>query len=134
MTEALSDVSGGCHCGAVRYRATGVDPRVTECHCSQCRKQSGHRYAFVEAKTSSLEIAGADKLTWYRASPVGERGFCAVCGSTLFWKSSTEDFTALLAASLDEPDGLVMAKHIFAESKAGYYHIDDGLPQYIGYG
>ena len=130
MSETLLEVCGGCHCGAVRYRASGVPPRVTECHCTQCRKQSGHRYAIVEAKTSALNIEGADKITWYRASPAGERGFCAVCGSTLFWKSSEEDFTGLLAASVDAPNGLVMAKHIYVADKGGYYEIDDGLPQH----
>ena len=130
MSETLSDVSGGCHCGAVRYRATDVAPQVTECHCSQCRKQSGHRYAVVDAKTSALGIESADNLTWYRASAAGERGFCSVCGSTLFWKSSEEDFTALLAASVDTPNGLVMAQHIYAADKGAYYEIDDGLPQH----
>ncbi len=66
MNEDLLDVSGGCYCGGVRYRAKGVKPRVTECHCSQCRKQSGHRYATTGAKTSDMDIAGEDKITWYR--------------------------------------------------------------------
>jgi hypothetical protein len=119
MSENLLEVSGGCYCGAVRYRAAGVKPQVSECHCSQCRKQAGHRYAVVEAKTSRTEIEGADKITWFRASPQGERGFCSVCGSTLFWKGS--------------PNGLVLTSHIFVESKGGYYEITDGLPQFEGY-
>jgi hypothetical protein len=133
MSENLLEVSGGCYCGAVRYRATGVKPQVSECHCSQCRKQAGHRYAVVEAKTSHTEIEGADKITWFRASPEGERGFCSVCGSTLFWKGSEEDFCGILAASVDEPNGLVLTSHIFVESKGGYYEITDGLPQFEGY-
>jgi hypothetical protein len=91
MTEGLLDVTGGCHCGGVRYRATGVDPRVTECHCSQCRRQSGHRFATTGGKTSGMEIEGADQVTWYQASPAAERGFCSVCGSTLFWRRNGDD-------------------------------------------
>jgi hypothetical protein len=133
MNQDLLDVSGGCYCGSVRYRASGVPAQVTECHCSQCRKQSGHRYASTGAKTSDMEIEGADKITWYRASPEAERGFCSVCGSTLFWKCSNEDYTGILAASIDEPNDLEVTKHIFVESKGGYYEISDGLPRFEGY-
>ena len=130
MSEALLDVSGGCHCGGVRYRARGVDPRVAECHCSQCRRQSGHRYATTGAKTGDLEIEGADKITWYRASPAAERGFCSLCGSTLFWRGDGEDHTSILAGSIDEPNELRLVKHIFVADKGGYYEIDDGLPRH----
>jgi len=133
MSDSLLEVSGGCHCGAVRYRARGVRPEVTECHCSQCRKQSGHRYASTGAKTSDMDFEGADKITWYRASPLAERGFCSVCGSTLFWRRLDQDYCGILAAAIDEPNRLRMAKHIFVESKGDYYEIADGLPQYRGY-
>lgn len=128
MTEGLLDVSGGCHCGGVRYRAKGVDPRVTECHCSQCRRQAGHRYATTGGKTSGIEIEGADQVTWYQASPAAERGFCSVCGSTLFWRRNGDDHTSILAGTIDEPNGLRLVKHIFVADKGGYYEIDDGLP------
>lgn len=134
MTEALLEVTGGCHCGAVRYRAKGVDPRVTECHCSQCRRQSGHRYATTGAKTSDIDIKGADKITWYRASPAAERGFCSVCGSTMFWRRDGGDHTAILAGTIDEPNGLRLTKHIFVANKGGYYEIDDGLPKHKAIG
>lgn len=133
MSEDLLEVSGGCYCGAVRFCAKDVRPEVTECHCSQCRKQSGHRYASTGAKTSDMEIEGADKITWHRTSPEAERGFCVVCGSTLFWKLSDEDYTGILAAAIDEPSGLRVTKHIFVESKGGYYEITDGLRQFEGY-
>jgi hypothetical protein len=51
----------------------------------------------------------------------------------LFWKGSEEDFCGILAASVDEPNGLVLTSHIFVESKGGYYEITDGLPQFEGY-
>jgi hypothetical protein len=133
MSGDLQQATGGCYCGRVRYRASGVKREVTECHCSQCRKQSGHRYAGTGAKTSDIEIDGADNITWYRASPEAERGFCSTCGSHLFWKRSTRDYTGILAASFDEPSGLRLAKHIFVDDKGDYYDITDGLPQFAGY-
>jgi hypothetical protein len=133
MSDEIQQVRGGCYCGRVRYSANGVRRQVTECHCSQCRKQAGHRYASTGAKASDIEIEGADNLTWFRASPDAERGFCSTCGSHLFWKQSNEDYISILAASVDEPSGLRMAKHIFVEDKGDYYEINDSLPQYAGY-
>ena len=133
MGDDLREASGGCYCGRVRYRARGVGRQVTECHCSQCRKQAGHRYASTGAKASDVAIEGAGGVTWFRASPDAERGFCATCGSHLFWKRSDEDYMSILAASLDEPSGLQVTKHIFVEHKGDYYEIADGLPQFAGY-
>ncbi len=133
MSGEIEGVSGGCYCGQVRYRASRVSSDVTECHCSQCRKQSGHRYASAGAKAGDVEIEGAANLTWFRASPHAERGFCSTCGSHLFWKSLKDDEMAILAASVDEPTGLRLATHIFVDDKGDYYELDDGLPKFSGY-
>ena len=133
MSDDIEDVSGGCYCGKVRFRAGRVSSAVTECHCSQCRKQSGHRHASVDAKPGDVEVEGAANMTWFRASPDAERGFCSTCGSHLFWKSLKDDEMAILAASIDEPTGLRMTTHIFADDKGDYYEITDGLPRFVGY-
>ena len=133
MSDETKDVSGGCYCGKVRYRAKLVSSEITECHCSQCRKQSGHRYATTGTKSGDVEIEGAENITWFRASSSAERGFCSACGSHLFWRSSTNDEMAILAASIDEPTGLRLVGHIFVEDKADYYKITDGLPQFTRY-
>jgi hypothetical protein len=133
MSAETKAVAGGCYCGKVRYRANRVSAEVTECHCSQCRKQSGHRYATTGTKAGDVEIDGAENITWFRSSPGAERGFCSTCGSTLFWRSLDDDEMAILAASIDEPTGLRVTNHIFVDSKGDYYDINDGLPQFTGY-
>ena len=132
MSDEIKDVTGGCYCGKVRYRAGRASSEVTECHCSQCRKQSGHRHASSGTKAGEVEINGAANITWFRASPHAERGFCKTCGSHLFWKSLDDDEMAILAASVDEPTGLRMASHIFVDDKGDYYDINDGLPLFAG--
>lgn len=133
MSAENRAVAGGCYCGKVRYHARLDSADVTECHCSQCRKQAGHRYAVASTRAGDVAIDGADDITWFHASDSAERGFCATCGSHLFWRSLKDDDMAILAASIDTPTGLRLASHIFVESKGDYYEIDDGLPQYIGY-
>lgn len=133
MSDAIKNVTGGCYCGAVRFRASHVSSEVTECHCSQCRKQSGHRYAGAGTTAGAVQIEGADRITWFRASSQAERGFCSICGSHLFWKSLHDDEMSILSASVDEPTGLHMAAHIFVNDKGDYYEITDGLPQFSGH-
>lgn len=121
--------TGGCHCGAVRYRVDGPLRPVIACHCRQCRRQSGHHYAATQAARADLEIRGEAAITWYQASPEAHRGFCATCGSALFWVRGDGERMSILAGSLDDPTGLELIGHIFVADKGDYYAIADGLPQ-----
>lgn len=120
--------TGGCLCGAVRYTVTGPRRGVIYCHCSQCRKQTGHYYAASNCAADAIEIGGADAITWYRASEEARRGFCSRCGSALFWQRDGGDTISILAGSFDDPSGLVAERHIYVADKGDYYTIDDGLP------
>jgi len=121
--------SGSCGCGAVRLRATGALRGVIYCHCSQCRKQTGHFYAATNIDASNLTVEGEESITWYAASPEALRGFCKVCGSALFWRRNGSDQVSVLAGAFDPPSGLRGETHIFVANKGDYYDIDDGLPQ-----
>lgn len=119
---------GSCNCGAVSWEARGDMRPITACHCSQCRKQTGFYYAATAANDDVLSIRGKS-LKWYHASPEAKRGFCSECGSALFWKHQKDDFTSVLAGSIDGASGLEVAKHIFVEDKPDWYEITDGKPQ-----
>jgi hypothetical protein len=126
MTEVHT---GSCLCGRVRWRVNGPLKPVTACHCSQCRKSSGHFAAFTGAPDEIVVLEGEDGLTWYRASDAASRGFCATCGSTMFWKPDAEARIAIAAGSIDGESGLAVAKHIFCADKGDYYEITDGAVQ-----
>ncbi|MFK5980985.1 MAG: GFA family protein [Rhizobiaceae bacterium] len=121
--------SGSCICGKVSYQVKEPLRPITACHCTQCRKQSGHFFAATAAHNEDLSIQGEENLTWFNASEDAERGFCKTCGSTLFWRHSDESFTSILAGSLDGETGLKIAKHIFVADKGDYYDILDDAPQ-----
>ncbi len=125
--------TGKCLCGAVRYVVRGPLRDAIACHCSQCRRMSGHHVAATATGLGDLEITGKDALTWYRASSSAARGFCSTCGSTLFWQSDTAEYTAIFAGSLDAGSGVRLTAHIFVEDKGEYYEIADGLPQFEGH-
>lgn len=121
--------TGSCLCGKVRLKISGPMRSVVACHCTQCRKQSGHYYAATNVPDDALEVAGMEHVKWFQSSEEARRGFCQECGSALFWKKITDDFTSVLAGCLDKPTGLQVAKHIFVADKGDYYAITDGLPQ-----
>ena len=122
--------TGSCLCGAVSFRTSGPLRGVVYCHCSQCRKQSGHFFAATNVADGCIEVAGADMLHWYAASAKARRGFCCNCGSLLFWKHSALDYVSVMAGAFNNPTGLAGECHIFVADKGDYYAIDDGLPQF----
>ncbi len=122
--------TGRCNCGAVRFRTRGPLREVVACHCSQCRRQTGLYYAATNLADENIEIEGEANITWYHASDVARRGFCATCGSALFWKHRDDAHISVLAGSFDAPTGLTMTRHIFCADKGDFYEIADGLPQY----
>lgn len=122
--------SGSCLCGSVRFRTKGPLRGVVYCHCTQCRRQTGHFVAATASRDADISIEGADMLAWYGASQSARRGFCRNCGSVLFWKHGELDTTSIMAGSFDKPTGLSAESHIFVGDKGDYYSIDDGLPQF----
>lgn len=128
MQGDQKSIHGSCLCGNVHFRST-VSTAITECHCSQCRKQSGYRYATAFGLKSELAIEGEDHVTWYKASATAERGFCRVCGSTLFWRSLVDDEAAILVGAIDDTSGMYLDRHIFVSDKAHFVPLNDDLPQ-----
>lgn len=115
---------GSCLCGAVRFEARGPLRQVIACHCTQCRKASGHFTAATRCATADLTISG-DGLRWYRSSDVAERGFCGVCGSSLFWRPLGGDTTSVSAGAIDGPTGLTLVAQIHVDAKGDYYDLPD---------
>ena len=131
IRDSVSSVhTGSCLCGAVSFRTSGPLRGVIYCHCSQCRKQSGHYYAATNVADDAITVAGADNVKWYAASTKARRGFCSNCGSVLFWKHSELDYVSVMAGAFNKPTALEGECHIFVADKGDYYAIDDGLPQF----
>lgn len=116
---------GSCLCGGVRYEVRGPLRDVIACHCSQCRKTSGHFVAASQALDADLVLLGSATLEWYRSSPEAERGFCSRCGGNLFWRPTgrAPGVTSIMAGTLDAPTGLRVIQHIFVADKSDYYEI-----------
>ncbi|QND53398.1 GFA family protein [Phyllobacterium sp. 628] len=126
--------SGSCLCGNISFKTRGKLRGIVYCHCSQCRKQSGHYYAATNVQNDDITILGEDNIKWYAASEYAARGFCKNCGSVMFWKHHDLDYISVMAGSFDQPSGLRGETHIFVGDKGDYYDIKDELPKYVASG
>ncbi|MEX0319522.1 MAG: GFA family protein [Ruegeria sp.] len=120
---------GSCLCGAVRITVECDLPRPTACHCTACRKQTGHYEASIDIPRTALQVAGENAVRWYHSSEKVRRGFCGTCGSTLFWDPVQHDWTAVAMGVFDGATDTALSMHIFVSEKGDYYEIRDGLPQ-----
>ncbi len=86
-------------------------------------------------RRDDLTIHGDDKVTWYRSSEKVQRGFCSLCGSTLFWNPTIDGykFISIGMGAFESPTGVRLAKHTFVGDKGDYYDISDGVPQSQSY-
>ena len=82
MSDAPEALTGGCQCGAVRFRATGPF-KVSLCHCRMCQKAFGNYFAPLVTAKAVEWTRGTPAL--FRSSNMARRGFCSACGTPLFY-------------------------------------------------
>jgi len=115
-------------CGQVRYQVQGALRDIICCHCEQCRRSSGHFVAATACRKANFRLLKQDTLTWFSVKPGARRGFCGACGSNLFFESVNGERISISAGSLDRPQGLKIAAHIYAAEAGDYYRIEAGVP------
>ena len=125
----MEERRGGCLCGAVTYRVTGAMRPVVACHCTQCRKTSGHHVAATSAPRGGGRDRGCgDLVSLVRDGAAGvlwQVRFEPVLG----WSGAN---LSIFAGTLDGATGLELAGHIYCDDKGDYYRIADGTRQVGG--
>ena len=124
---------GSCLCGAVEYEITGSLGPVVYCHCSRCRKANGSAFnaASPVATADFSFVKGQESLRDYRNNAGVHRVFCGTCGSPIIGKrESAPETVRVRIGTLDTPVNAKVHAHIFVGSKAEWYEILDGMPQY----
>ncbi len=131
----MTEHTGGCLCGAVRFRAKGAPGDVGHCHCDMCRKASGApliTYASFDASQVTFTV-GAPRFR--RSSDFARRGFCAACGSQLVYQAdATPEKITLNVGCFDHPEAVQPTEHIFEAERIPWVKMDDGLPRHDGWG
>jgi hypothetical protein len=124
-------MTGQCLCGEIRFRATPKHKEMDACHCGMCRRWAGGVFLSVECGTE-VEIEKEERLGVYPSSEWGERCFCTICGSTLFWRMRDGTNIMVSAQAFDRPEEFVFVREIFVDEKPGNYSFADSTKKITG--
>jgi hypothetical protein len=123
--------TGRCLCGAVAFEVHGPLRDVIVCHCEECRRWSGYLGAFTAAKVDDLVLRSDGALRWIdspQSDTNARRGFCAACGSSLFWQPPGDAHVRIAVGALDRPTGLLVGGHGYVEAAGDWDELaEDGL-------
>lgn len=117
---------GGCLCGAVRFEARGEPFETSYCHCRMCQRSSGAP-AQVGASFPPDAVTWSTPPAAYRSSAAAERLFCPACGSQMAFQSA--EMVSINVPCLDDPDAIRPRRHIWRESRIGWFEVADDLPR-----
>lgn len=123
-------VHGSCLCGAVQFTAGLPQKWCAHCHCTMCRRHHGAGYVtWVGFHAGQVEIADPESnLRWHESSPGARRGFCGVCGSSLFFEAERwAGETHVALGCIDEPHPFVPTAHAFYDTHVTWMAIDGNL-------
>jgi hypothetical protein len=124
-------ITGGCLCGAVRYRLDQPPEGSMICHCRTCRKVSGAPIvAWLSLPSISFVVeAGEPKV--FKSSPEVTRRFCGTCGTPLTYEhSDSPDEVDVATTTLDEANAFPPTHHSWLEHDLDWIRFGDGLPAF----
>lgn len=103
----MTRITGGCHCGAIRFEAEGEFSTAFECNCSHCAMK-GFKLAFVPRENFSLTQGEGAYTTYHFNKNVIDHNFCSTCGVEAFGYGVGPDGSEMAAINLRCADGVNM--------------------------
>lgn len=117
-------MKGSCLCGAVSITA-GAHTEINACHCSMCQRWGGGPLLSVHCG-SDLQITGQDAVATFKSSEWAERGFCARCGTHLYYRlvqvgNEKVSEYAVPVGLFQDGTSFSFDEQIFIDKKPAYY-------------
>jgi hypothetical protein len=124
-------LTGMCLCRSVRYTVSDEFVYSANCHCSNCRRATGSAFKpFAGIERAKLRVVqGEDQILKY-GDEDGHDVHCNACGSLLYSVVREGAFVHVALGTLVDAPSIRPSAHIFVGSKAPWFTITDGLPQY----
>lgn len=116
MTDTFH--SGGCQCGAVRFKVEGKLGEPSICHCRMCQKAFGGFFAPLVSTLGATLSWTRGAPSYFQSSNFVKRGFCSKCGTPLSYEAP--DGVALAIGAFDHPETLAPAVQFGIEGKLPY--------------
>ena len=129
----MSELTGGCACGAVRYRLRSAPMFVNCCHCQDCQRQVGSAFvinAIIEL--DRIEVTGELKAVRMPTDSgrVHDIYRCAACDTALWSDYGGRPFRFVRATTLDDRGALKPDAHIFTRSKLPWVQLPKDQPAF----
>ena len=128
----MTEITGGCLCGAVRFSAETDAPISLACHCRDCQYVSGGAPAVVVVVPSAALRVTGDTRSFRATADSGtevHRAFCPDCGTPLFAGNAAHpEVVSIKLGALDDPAAFAPQSHIWTASAQPWHHIDRALP------
>lgn len=117
----MASKSGSCLCGEVEYELAEEPTSYGACHCGMCRKFSGGIELGIQVPPGGVRFVPTDKLAIYESSEWAERGFCMLCGSSIFWRLTAEGpmqgMFSIAAGTLEDMSGMTFDAEVYIDCK-----------------
>lgn len=125
----MSVKTGGCQCGALRYRVEGPLGDASICHCRMCQKAFGSwGAALVSVPFANFQWTRG-KPGIFRSSSIVGRGFCAACGTPMFMREDGDSNIELAIGTLDNPTDIQpLSRQSAVESRLPWFSTMHSLP------
>jgi hypothetical protein len=126
---AQTGLTGGCQCGAVRYRLDAGPTGTNICHCRMCQKAGGAPFMAFGGVRMSEFVVTRGAISTFLSSDIAERGFCARCGTPLTYRGVGKDRISVTLGSLDDPNAVEPATQLGVESRLRWLARALGAPE-----
>ncbi len=124
-------LSGKCFCGAVVYTVPDAFLYAMNCHCSNCRRTTGSAFKpFAGIERDKLIVTQGESRLMIFGDDSANDTHCRLCGSLLYSVVRNGGFVHVAMGTLLDAPAIRPSAHIFVGSKAPWFTITDGLPQY----
>jgi hypothetical protein len=124
-------LAGECLCRTVRYAVSDEFAYALICHCSNCRRTTGSAFKpFAGIAREKFSVTGGDDHLMIHGDETAHDAHCRRCGSLLYSVVREGAFVHVAMGTLVDDPAIRPTAHIFVGSKAPWFEITDGLPQY----
>jgi len=123
MTPSDEVLHGNCLCGGVAFHAALPAQNPSHCYCTMCQKFHGAAAGtYIDVASSGFVVErGAELIAEYASSERARRGFCKICGSSLYWRSMDAlDVIELALGALTPAWTGTVEREVYAENKPSW--------------
>jgi hypothetical protein len=128
-------ITGGCHCGKIRYQVDGKALTHALCHCNDCRRHAGApMVGWTMYPIDAVKVTKGKPKT-YESSADGRRQFCPDCGTGLFYTNAAilPGIIDIQSATYDDPEVVPAQVHIQVAERLGWMKSVHELPTFDRY-